>query len=185
MDAGLAAALGAFAVATGTGVAALTAAWAQMHSARTAARAEHLRQRREPRERIYGEMISATSSFLEAYRGPGVVNFSDDLYMRLIEKQSEVQKAWQAVALAGPEPVAQAASEIHAAVSSVVYSYGVAHTGMLVFIRRNSEGRSVENARRDVSQSVRQLRCSFDAAHGSLEIFIKQARAALDEYGAE
>ncbi|MFF4907201.1 hypothetical protein ACFY2T_20280 [Streptomyces sp. NPDC001260] len=59
MDAGLAAVLGALAGAVATTGAALATGWSAREQAKIAARAEHRRQRRDARQVVYEEFISA------------------------------------------------------------------------------------------------------------------------------
>ncbi|MGW7548452.1 hypothetical protein ACWGKQ_46160 [Streptomyces sp. NPDC054770] len=68
MDAGLAAVLGALAGAVATTGAAFAAGWSAREQAKFAARAEHKRQRREPREKAYKAFLSEAIALRELLR---------------------------------------------------------------------------------------------------------------------
>ncbi|WP_128380239.1 hypothetical protein [Streptomyces cavernae] len=119
MDAGLAAVLGAVAGALATTGAALATGWAMREQAKITARAEHRRQRREPRSDIYKRFIDAARD-MEHHTRPGSLidqpeddpEVMDHYAVRLGETAYQVREAWIEVALAGPSAVEKIASQI-------------------------------------------------------------------------
>lgn len=118
MDAGLAAVLGALAGAVGAVGGAWMTSRGQLKSARLAARAEHRRQRREPRNEVYATFLKSSNQLLDAWtpiRSIGDVNAErrDIVYAAV----DSIDTAYSAVALSGPEAVSDIAEEIrdHAA----------------------------------------------------------------------
>ncbi|MFF1834211.1 hypothetical protein ACFVXE_08390 [Streptomyces sp. NPDC058231] len=205
MDAGLAAVLGALSGAVATTAAALAtsrATRAQAQAAREqaeiAARAEHRRQRREPRHGVYREFIAAATAlrnYAETRISPRlqdiaagvidppetpelVVTFEE---VRECEQLAEqVRSRWVEVVLAGPKPIEEPARKVE----RMAFHLGLA------FRLTNARAGS------DPSQALG-LNFNLEAALGSrvaqqalsslsedLEGFISVALSALDDDGS-
>ncbi|MFD3638727.1 hypothetical protein [Streptomyces griseus] len=120
MDAGLAAVCGALAGAIGAVGAAWATSNAQLKSARLAARAEHLRQRRDTRSVHYRELITAVSDLLAHLRsgqsvGRPLFRFTNDYLNDMKSLCQNVRSKVEDVALAGPPEVRNAAYRIRRA----------------------------------------------------------------------
>lgn len=178
MDAGLAAVLGAGAGALATTGAALATGWASREQAKITARAEHRRQRREPRREIYKQFIDAastaewymtmlplliaTANVGEPLEEPSAADHAQ--HCRTLA--DDVRKAWLDVVLAGPAEVAQAASEIEECCRKLSIS-----------ANSFAEGDASSSLERD----CRELTKRFSS---QLPRFIDQAREALDDDGS-
>lgn len=119
--------LGALAGSVATIGASVATGWSAREQARTAARAEHLRQRRDARQTIYEELITAAhahSDLTKILLLPAPEDFSDlerlrllppgmDLMMVIRESEAlheSVKKISTRVQLAGPKEVSTAAA---------------------------------------------------------------------------
>ncbi|MFB6876883.1 hypothetical protein [Streptomyces sp. NPDC056323] len=127
MDAGLAAVLGALAGSVATIGAALATGWSAREQAKMAARAEHLRQRRDARQAVYEEFIDAAhahSDLTKILLAPAPEDFDDMERLRIlppgmdlaavIEESRSLHETVTRIAtrvqLAGPKEVSAAAS---------------------------------------------------------------------------
>ncbi|WP_405817309.1 hypothetical protein OG241_22560 [Streptomyces sp. NBC_01390] len=109
MDAGMAAVLGALAGSVGTMGAAFAAGRAQRAGAEIAARAEHRKNRRDPRQAAYKELIDAALALAEWEYYDDEPNQDAELEPYLLR----IQKAYVDVALAGPARVAKPADKLY------------------------------------------------------------------------
>lgn len=113
MDAGLAAVLGALAGAVGAVGGAWTTSRVQWKSARLTARAEHKRQRREPRHEVYATFLTAANQFSDAWLSvAGMGAMTNERRDAITQAASAVKAASPAVALAGPEEISAIAESI-------------------------------------------------------------------------
>jgi len=181
MDAGLAAVLGALAGSVATIGAALATGWAQREGARIAARAEHRRERRGPRESIYKEFV-ATATRLRVWSSifsidPDVVpddlgeEDAKEIFRIIVEIESKSTDA----ALAGPKKVAQAARRV----ARLSFEMASMVTALPRFLTGNAE-RDRETRRR-VRLQVNELAKQFEK---SVDDFVLSAQAALDDDGS-
>jgi len=140
--------------------------------AEIAARAEHRRQRREPREGVYKGFISAASALVDHLQPVAMFDmspsddFSPAFAERATELADEVRKEWLEVVLAGPKSLAEIATKMERA------------------------GRSAAKAsdwlarHRTSSNDTRQgFGISTDIVRDGLQEFIAGAQAALDDDG--
>ncbi|MEV7579819.1 hypothetical protein [Streptomyces erythrochromogenes] len=126
MDAGLAAVLGALAGSVATIGASVATGWSAREQAKTAARAEHVRQRRDARQAVYEELITAAHAHKDLTKlllAPAPEEFDDLERMRILPpgmdlmaviRESDalhenVKKISTRVQLAGPKEVSSAA----------------------------------------------------------------------------
>ncbi|MET7869597.1 hypothetical protein [Streptomyces cyaneofuscatus] len=118
MDAGLAAVLGALAGAVGAVGGAWMTSRGQWKSARLAARAEHKRQRREPRSEVYATFLNSSNQLLDAWTPiQRISDVTSERRTLVYEAADSIDDAYSAVALSGPEEVSNIAEQIrdHAA----------------------------------------------------------------------
>ncbi|MGY1502921.1 hypothetical protein ACW4TU_41205 [Streptomyces sp. QTS52] len=123
MDAGLAALLGALAGAVSATAAGVSTGWATREQAKISARAEHYRQRIEPREAAYRAFITANNALVE-HMGRKYGFPSDSAYLSSApsrefagegrELAKTIRNCWQDIALLGPPAVAEAATSAEA-----------------------------------------------------------------------
>jgi hypothetical protein len=178
MDGGLAAVLGALAGSTTTLGTAIFTGWSQRQATRFAAREEHQRQRREPRNDIYREFISHASQLrvqLDAFKDFDLypasvtgetVKRHNDTFMALREKRVEV-------GLVGPESVAATGKEIEELARLSALS-----VGRLQWWRDNDYQTRMVTEQSNIEGSFRQLVELMDK-------FMSLARAALDDDGSK
>ncbi|WP_405756414.1 hypothetical protein [Streptomyces sp. NBC_00073] len=190
MDAGLAAVLGALAGSVATIGASVATGWSAREQARTAARAEHLRQRRDARQAVYEELITAAhahSDLTKLLLAPTPEEFDDLERMRLLPPgmdliavireskalHENVKKISTRVQLAGPKEVSTAAAlvdeksrEVYAVLA--VMRIPAAYPGMP----------SLSDQWRDGATRF----CDFMDA---MEDFSERARVALDNDGTK
>jgi hypothetical protein len=98
MDAGLAAVCGALAGSLGTIGAALASGRAQRAGAEIAARAEHRKSRRDPREAAYKDYAASVAVLLDWEYYDDEPSQDDELHPLLVD----IRKAWTEVIFAGP-----------------------------------------------------------------------------------
>ncbi|MGP4002497.1 hypothetical protein [Streptomyces sp. 8N706] len=175
MDAGMAAVLGATAGALATTGAAIATGWASREQAKIAARAEHRRQRREPRQEIYKRFIGAANNAEWHFAAlPLLIAAFDrdeleaqERIGRFSEMTDSIQETWLDVVLAGPAEIAQTASAIKDACQSLT-----------ICAHAFSEGGHAK------SILERDARAFSKELSESLARFIAQARDALDDDGS-
>ncbi|MGW1372699.1 hypothetical protein ACWD6P_00240 [Streptomyces sp. NPDC002446] len=130
MDAGIAAVLGALAGAAATIGTSLVTSHAGRSQARLSARAEHLRQRRQPRESVYRDFLASATDLRDQLRSvsggaldqPALLDTDefDDAYAAEVNRlNGEIRARWLDVSLSGPTEVAARAGEIEAASARV------------------------------------------------------------------
>ncbi|UFQ15509.1 MULTISPECIES: hypothetical protein [Streptomyces] len=186
MDAGIAVVLGAVSAAIGTGSGALFTAWAQKNSAATNARAEHLRQRREPRETSYRELGSAVNSLLTLFAYPTEsLTFTEEHEVRVEEAVETIAGRSVDVSLKGPAPVAEAAEKVIGDSRAVLRAYQHAFASMTVAMRARGRGELEPPRLSDiVSPPIGELQGCLFSADESLNEFLALARIALDDDGS-
>jgi fructoselysine-6-P-deglycase FrlB-like protein len=181
MDAGLAAVLGALAGALATTGAAFVTGWSAREQATLAARAEHKRQRRAPREEAYKAFLSEAMALMELLR---VVRsyeaLPDAVRGRLMtpgtrtqaeEIEARIKERWLEVTLAGPESVQEPAAAIEDASSQLV--------GMAAVIIQLHWEEEEERAHYAHASTY------FDRLDRAVKDFTQRAQAVLDDDGSE
>ncbi|MEV5596007.1 hypothetical protein [Streptomyces sp. NPDC052496] len=182
MDAGWAAVLGAVAGALATTGAALVTGWASREQARIAARAEHVRQRREPRREIYHGFLAVTSEVREVVLGRcfdtarGLTHQGQDVRNWLASSTAAVREHWLRVMLVGPEEVGAPASEVAGACREAARA---AHW-MAVF-DSSPEGEGIPAD--DYNEVHRRALDTAKELDSAVKAFIKAAQLALDADG--
>ncbi|MEU0423901.1 hypothetical protein ABZ235_09815 [Streptomyces canus] len=187
MDAGLAAVLGALAGSVATIGAALATGWSAREQGKLAARAEHLRQRRDARQAIYEEFIAAVQAHSELTKflqAPVPQDLDDLARLRILPEgknliwaaeesnslYSNVRSLATRVQLAGPQEVSAAAYSVNVKCRQVSGVVEVLH------IRADYPGGSLRERWTDgCTRFVRLSRL--------LEEFSEIARQALDDDG--
>jgi hypothetical protein len=180
MDAGTAAVLGALAGSVATIGAALATGWAQREGARIAARAEHRRERRGPRQDVYKEFISAASAFRAESRRytyleimPDVI---DDYEVNSVgEAASAMKDCALSVALAGPRRVSQEAIKIENLAKELAADV------KLLQLATGYTGEGRERVERDYRRNILKAARKVDQA---IDGFLLRAQAALDDDGS-
>lgn len=171
--------LGAVAGAIGAVGGAWTTSRAQWKSARLAARAEHRRQRRDPRSQVYSEFLSVANQFTDAWVGVANMSAMTD------EKRVEIRSAFlafknvgPAVALSGPEEVSVLAESIRNQAARLTEMSRALWAGHVVV--------KVEDA--VVEPWILEIQSNFlnDLNEYASEVakFTKVARATLDDDGS-
>jgi hypothetical protein len=190
MDAGTAAVLGALAGSVATIGAALATGWSTRVQAKMAARAEHLRQRRDARQAVYEEFIAAAeahSDLAKILLAPAPEDFPDFERLRILPpgmditaviRESKVlhgklKKITRRVRLAGPKEVSEAAATVDEKSRGVTASFGVlivdaGQAGTWTLSEKWNEG-----CKRFVEFS------------GAMSDFTERARIALDDDGTK
>ncbi|MER6532160.1 hypothetical protein [Streptomyces sp. NPDC001508] len=181
MDAGLAAVLGALAGSVATIGAALATGWAQREGARIAARSEHRRERRGPRENIYKEFVASVTR-MRLWSGiysldPDVIpdDMGEEETGEIFRVVNEIERKATDAALAGPKKVAQAARRV----ARIGYEMAAYASALPRFLTGNAE-RDRETRRR-VQLQVNALAKQFEQ---SVDDFVLDAQAALDDDGS-
>ncbi|MFF0161798.1 hypothetical protein ACFYRY_30300 [Streptomyces sp. NPDC005263] len=177
MDAGLAAVLGALAGSIATISAAIAANRSQRETARFAARAEHQRQRREPRHGVYKEFIAHASQLREQL--DIFANFdlypnsvTDETVKRYNDTAKVLQGKWVEVGLVGPGDVS-ASSKV---IEQLGRKSALQVNRLQWFIDQGSEQRKIEEQTAIAGSSVQLTEL--------LDKFIDTAQAALDDDGS-
>ncbi|GHJ27131.1 hypothetical protein TPA0910_15640 [Streptomyces hygroscopicus subsp. sporocinereus] len=177
MDAGLAAVLGALAGSTATLGTAICTRWYQRQTARLAARAEHQRQRREPRHDIYRDFISYASNLrdqLDTFKdfdlSPDSV--TDETVQRCNDTFKALQGKWIEVGLVGPEGVAVVGKEIEE-----LARFSALAVGRLQWFRDNGYEPRMLTEQSNIEEN-------FGKLVEVLDNFISLARTALDDDGS-
>ncbi|GGX12675.1 hypothetical protein [Streptomyces chartreusis] len=173
MDAGLAAVLGALAGSVATIGAALATGWAQREGARITARAEHRRERREPRQSVYKVLISEASQLRDS-SAPFAVHpdlypvFEEEPEARWRQLVTAIKEASTDAALAGPPEVSEAAISLSRGASALLAELCVYNI-------------VDEDGQRDARVRLFLQSQEFDS---SVTVFIIAAQAALDDDGS-
>ncbi|MFH9496237.1 hypothetical protein ACH4L9_12390 [Streptomyces globisporus] len=184
MDAGLAAVLGALAGAVGTTAAGMATGWASREQAKIAAKAEHRRQRREPRQVAYGDLLRSCAALRDhmtpmyGFPPDEVQVPRPDLDQEFVDRAHTltlaIRECWLSVALAGPKLLAESAEATEYAASKLS---GLCHVHHVV-------------ASSTVSTDPNLVLNSYRLAHGAfrelderLSEFRSLAQAALDDDG--
>ncbi|WP_143203474.1 hypothetical protein [Streptomyces sp. CB02115] len=185
MDAGIAVVLGAVSAAIGTGSGALFTAWAQRNSAATNARAEHLRQRREPRETSYRELGTAVNALLTLFANPTEsLTFTREYEVRVKEAVESIAGRSVDVSLKGPPPVAEAAEKVIGDSRAVLRAYQNAFIAMSAAVDAGGRGEAMPARLSDIiNPLIGDLQGSLHSADESLNEFLALARIALDDDG--
>ncbi|WP_125530451.1 hypothetical protein [Streptomyces sp. WAC 06725] len=182
MDAGLAGVLGAVAGALATTGAALATGRASREQARIAARAEHVRQRREPRRGIYHDFLAVTSEVRDVVLGRcfdtarGLTHQGQDVRSWLASSTAVVREHGLHVMLVGPEEVGAAASEVAGACREAARA---AH--WVAVFDSSPEGEGIPSD--DYNDVHRRALDTAQELAGAVETFIKAAQSALDADG--
>ncbi|MFD8303236.1 hypothetical protein ACFV29_12930 [Streptomyces sp. NPDC059690] len=140
--------------------------------AEIAARAEHRRQRREPREGVYKGFISAASALVDHLYPVAMFDmsphddFSPAFAERATELAAEVRKKWLEVVLAGPKSLAEVATKVDGASQSAAKA-----SDWLARYRADSD------------DTRRGFGISAGIVRDGLKEFIAGAQAALDDDG--
>jgi hypothetical protein len=181
MDAGLAAVLGALAGAVATTGAAFATGWATREQARIAARAEHKRQRREPREKVYKAFLAEATALRNLLQVMGYfrslpeavrrAELNPEITAQAEEIEAQLKQHFVEVTLAGPESVQESAVAIEYASRGLV---GMA--GVLTRMRWEAEE---ERAHWEHAWSY------MEALDRAFSDFSKQAQAVLDDDGTK
>lgn len=172
--------LGALAGSVATIGASLSAGWAQRESARIAARAQHQRDRRQPREGAYEELISKASEF-SFYFAPLLMSepspngYSDDDLQQIREVGQALSEKATKVALVGPGEIGEVAVRLGKMPSLMIFA-------LRMWRAHSLDGEQASGGRdghllRDVAHSARE----FDEA---LDSFIRMAQESLDNDGS-
>ncbi|GGT71393.1 hypothetical protein GCM10010256_32500 [Streptomyces coeruleorubidus] len=178
MNEGIAAIAGALAGSLGTIAAAVATGRASREQARIAARAEFLRQRREPREAAYRKVIEAVGAVREHETRENFTDAPEEewaprgaRYVReALDRCQPVKEAWQDAALLGPAPVSAAAEELGAANEDLVRSLDA-----LLFVF--SEGVLPAQSMWEAHDTAR------DRLAKARSVFITGAQGALEDDG--
>lgn len=161
MDAGLAAVCGALAGSLGTIGAALATGRAQRAGAEIAARAEHRKARREPREAAYKKYATSVAVLMDWEYYDDEPNQDDELHPILLD----IRQAWTDVLFAGPKRVTAPAD--HLMDACVAFRVAVRERALTDF---DSPMAWVADARRDIRVC--------------LGLFVDAAQRALDDDGS-
>ncbi|THA90183.1 hypothetical protein E6R61_21010 [Streptomyces sp. LRa12] len=176
MDAGLAAVLGAIAASMGS----VAAAFAQHETARISARADHRRERRQPRHDTYRVFIQKVILVKErvAYDGYEDTTFSEE--EALIKA---VHESWIDVSLLGPQPVISAAARLRDDALEVVQLMAVTRRLQERVTYMDEEDDALEEELETYSSSVDYLYEAAQALTKSADRFSTVASASLDDDG--
>ncbi|MFJ2407109.1 hypothetical protein ACIOUE_38080 [Streptomyces xanthochromogenes] len=183
MDAGVAAVCGALAGSVATIGAALATGWSQREGARISARAEHLRQRREPRHDVYKGFIAAVSEMNDATRNvrainsPRIEHFTDEQVLQYKRAAGVIKAQWLEVALAGPKSVNRVATRIKEASNLIAIE-----AEALLIIRVAPELLDRHQGGRETIQGVKK---AAEDLTKWLSEFTELAQAVLDSDGSK
>lgn len=180
MDAGTSAVLGALAGSVATIGAAFVTSRAQREGARITARAEHRKERREPRYRAYKEFLEEAStmrSLTEVFHAPGYDisrdRITEDFTQTCSELTKSIQQKSTVVALEGPAKIARSVTRI-AGIARVIDAALVWY----MLVSEVDSPKESRRARRSLSKwSMRYLR--------AVDKFMFRAQAALDDDGSQ
>lgn len=161
MDAGLAAVCGALAGSLGTIGAALASGRAQRAGVEIAARADHRKSRREPREAVYKKFIASVVVLFDWEYYDDEPNQDDELHQLLLV----IRDAWSDVALAGPTKITAPSERVVDA--CVAFRRAV----------RERAGNDFRTPRTWVSNAR-------DEISAQLALFVDAAQIALDDDGS-
>ncbi|MET8181962.1 hypothetical protein [Streptomyces sp. NPDC005336] len=176
MDSGIAAVLGALAGSVATIGAAMATGWAQRETARLTARAEHQRQRREPRHGIYKDFVSHGAQLrdqLEIFKDFDLYpnSLADETVQRCNDTARALQDKWLEVGLVGPSDAATIGKEIEQAARSAILQ-----------VQRLKWFVDNDDDRRIATQSM--IGASAEKLAQLLDAFIAFAQGALDDDGS-
>lgn len=182
MDAGTAAVLGALAGSVATIGAALATGWAQREGARIAARAEHRRERREPRLAIYKEFISVATAFRSEsspYTIPELIpdNLEKEAADSISEAAAELKKSATDVALAGPRRVSKEAIRIERLGNELA-------TSVRLFVHFAPRANAAIDEKLFQRMRRRGVVTLARKVHRAVDAFVLRAQAALDDDGS-
>ncbi|MER6189605.1 hypothetical protein [Streptomyces cyaneofuscatus] len=176
MDAGLAAVLGAIAASMGS----VAAAFAQHETARISARADHRRERRQPRHDTYRLFIQKVLLVKErvAYDGYEDTTFNEE--EALIKA---VHESWIDVSLLGPQPVISAASRLRDDALGVIELMAITRHLQERLSYMDDEDDTLEGELEKYSSSVDHLYDAAQTLTKSTDQFSTAASASLDDDG--
>ncbi|MEU1030203.1 hypothetical protein ABZ402_15860 [Streptomyces mirabilis] len=179
MDSGIAAVLGALAGSVATIGAAMATGWAQREGARIAARAEHRRERREPRHDVYKAFISEAErvrhrasmySALEDSLTPDYV--SEEQMQELTEASISISNKATESALAGPKKVTESALAISRLSHELLGAAG-------------AFSQLIQPQHQRMRDHLRKKILSLSKAYeNALDDFVLRAQSALDDDGS-
>ncbi|MFF3774321.1 hypothetical protein [Streptomyces sp. NPDC002232] len=182
MDAGLAAVLGALAGSVATIGAAMTTGWAQREGVRITARAEHRKERREPRHGAYRDFIAVASRMNDhvailtvSYESFPSERIDEAFSARCEEAADAVKEKWVEVALAGPKGIAETASKLERLGNALAFRV----MGLRQYL--SGERTASEDTLRGIRDRIATEAAEFEQA---LDQFVFRAQAALDDDGS-
>ncbi|MFJ3922764.1 hypothetical protein [Streptomyces sp. NPDC090022] len=182
MDAGLAAVCGALAGSVATIGAAMATGWAQREGVRITARAEHRKERREPRHGAYKEFIAVTSRMNDhvailavAYDAFPFERINETFTARCEEAADAVKEKWVEVALAGPKEIATTASKLERLSNALTFRVLGLH--QYVSGERTTSEEALQGIKDRIAEEAREFEETLDR-------FVFLAQAALDDDGS-
>ncbi|MEU0339412.1 hypothetical protein ABZ092_10585 [Streptomyces bobili] len=190
MDAGLAAVLGALAGAVGTTMAGMATGWASREQAKITARSEHLRQRREPRQVAYGDLLRAAAA-LRDHMMPMYGLPPEEVQVARPELNGEfcnqgqtlalaIRESWLNVVLAGPVSLAEGAEAVEHAASRLSL-YCQLHEALVTIATAGVGGDVVTD--RNTLTGYREARSAFLELSERLAEFMRLCQPVLDDDG--
>ncbi|MGX1852975.1 hypothetical protein [Streptomyces sp. NPDC055299] len=171
-------------VAAITGLTAIASSWLGARSGRlnaeTAVRAEYRNQRRDPREAAYREFLAAASRIRDSLTSVTMVRpverecFTRDFVEAHLAMVASVKAAWLEVALAGPKPVGDTATDFAES------SRGAAIMASMICYGFDTAAVREDMTRVDV---IGDFVAEVDKLKGALAAFIELAQTALEDDG--
>ncbi|MET7567437.1 hypothetical protein ABZT04_02865 [Streptomyces sp. NPDC005492] len=176
MDSGLAAVLGAIAASVGS----VATAFAQHETARISARAEHRRERRQPRHDTYRAFIQQVMLVKERVTYD---EYEDTTFSEEEALIKSVHESWIDVGLLGPQPVISAASRLRDDALEVVQLMAITRHLQERVTYMDEEDDDLEEELGKYSSSVDYLYESAQTLTKSADQFSTIASASLDDDG--
>ncbi|MFI1834024.1 hypothetical protein [Streptomyces olivaceoviridis] len=182
MDAGLAAVLGAAAGAVGGVVGSIVTGRVQRDGVLVAVRAEHLKERRQPRHDAYRAFIQTILNLKER------IDFDsyENTHWREEEAlKKEINTRWIDLSLYGPDSVIAGASRVRDIALNVVHEMGVSREAAYQLMRMDEEDGRFDDAQDTAGLAVDGVYSAARVLADAVDEFALTASAALNDDGTK
>ncbi|MGW4019928.1 hypothetical protein [Streptomyces sp. NPDC005009] len=182
MDAGLAAVLGAVAGSVGGVIGSLAAGRAQREGVRMTLKAEHVKERHQPRREAYKAFLQILLN-LEARAA--MENYEDTTRAEEKELRENLDARWIELALAGPESLATIGSIVRDHADGTIAQMGVCRDRVRELLRDHENEESEEAARLEYERELNTLDELNRELGNGINLFGTAASRILDQDGTE
>lgn len=182
MDAGLAAVLGAVAGSVGGVIGSLAAGRAQREGVRMTLKAEHYKERHQPRREAYRAFLQV---LLDLEARATMDDYEDTTRREERDIRDNLDARWIDLTLAGPEAVAIIGSAVRDHADSVIHQMGECRELVQQLLQDHDDEDAEEAARLEYEESLNTLGELNRELIDGINIFGTAASRILDQDGTE